>query len=162
MIPNGMARDPTVPDRRWTVVYDRDCGFCKWLLSYLLAWDRSLRLRPLALGTPEADRLLSDLPPDVRATSWHLIDPNGRRRSGGAALPELLRLLPAGSAPASLLDTIPGVTDRGYRWVAEHRSMLSRGVPASLKRRAGRVVRERELATAPPDDPPGSANRPAP
>lgn len=150
MIPNGMARDPTVPDRHWTVVYDGDCGFCKWLLSYLLAWDRSVRLRPLALGTPEADRLLSDLPPEVRSASWHLIDPAGARRSGGDALPELLRQLPGGGPPASVLDRIPGVTDRGYRWVAEHRSLLSKGVPSRLKRRAGRAVREREVATAPP------------
>jgi predicted DCC family thiol-disulfide oxidoreductase YuxK len=155
MIPNGMARDPTVPDRRWIVVYDGNCGFCKWLLSYLLAWDRAVQLRPLALGTPEADRLLSDLPPEVRTASWHLIDPTGGRRSGGAALPQLLRLLPGGGPPASLLATIPGVTDRGYRWVAEHRSLLSKGVPSRLKRRAGRAVHAREAVTARPGDPSG-------
>jgi predicted DCC family thiol-disulfide oxidoreductase YuxK len=25
---------------RWIVLYDADCGFCNWLLAWLLRWDR--------------------------------------------------------------------------------------------------------------------------
>jgi len=79
--------------------------------------------------------------------SWHLISPTGARISGGAALPRLLRLLPGGRTPATLLARFPRLTDRGYRWVAEHRSGLSRGIPAGAKQRATERVRERERLT---------------
>jgi predicted DCC family thiol-disulfide oxidoreductase YuxK len=128
----------------WTVLYDGDCGFCKWLLSGLLQWDRAERLRPVALQRPEADELLSDLSTEQRMASWHLVSPDGERRSGGAALPPLLRLLPAGRLPAAAFARAPRITDRGYRWVAEHRSQLSRWVPSGLKRRAARRVESRE------------------
>jgi predicted DCC family thiol-disulfide oxidoreductase YuxK len=135
---------------RWTVVYDADCGFCKWLLAGLLRWDRAVRLRPIALQRPEAGDLLSDLAPEERMASWHLISPTGERSSGGAAVAPLLRLLPGGRAPAAAFARFPGVTERGYRWVADHRSRLSRSVPTGAKQRAGERVarRERSLGTS--------------
>jgi predicted DCC family thiol-disulfide oxidoreductase YuxK len=78
--------------------------------------------------------------------SWHLISPTGARSAGGAALAPLLRLLPGGRVPAAAFARLPALTERGYRWVAEHRSQLSRWVPAGLKRRADERVRERERA----------------
>ena len=126
------------------VLYDADCGFCKWLLAGLLRWDRAERLRPLALQRPAADELLSDLGPAERMASWHLISPTGTRRSGGAALAPLLRLLPRGRVPAAAFARFPKLTERGYRWVAEHRSQLSRWVPTSFKRHASERVRQRE------------------
>jgi predicted DCC family thiol-disulfide oxidoreductase YuxK len=134
--------------RRWTVLYDADCGFCIWLLSCLLRWDRGTRLRPIALQRSEADGLLGELAPAERMASWHLISPAGERRSGGAAVAPLLRLLPAGRFAAAAFARFPGLTDRGYRWIAEHRSRFSRFVPAGAKRRAAERVRrpEREAA----------------
>jgi predicted DCC family thiol-disulfide oxidoreductase YuxK len=126
-----------------TVIYDRDCGFCRWSLSLLLRADRHRRLRPLALGTPEADELLADLTPEQRSASWHLVSPDGRRASAGAGLPAVLVLLPGGRVPASVLARQPGVTERGYRWVADHRSKLSRVLPRSAKRRATRLIDDR-------------------
>jgi predicted DCC family thiol-disulfide oxidoreductase YuxK len=113
-------------DGRWTLLYDADCGFCRRTLAALLRWDREDRLRPIALQDAETDELLRDLAPEERMASWHLISPAGERRSGGAALPPLLRLLPAGGVPAAVFARFPRLTDRGYRWVAEHRSQLSR------------------------------------
>ena len=126
------------------VLYDADCGFCKWLLAGLLRWDRAERLRPLALQRPGADELLLDLGPAERMASWHLISPTGTRRSGGAAVAPLLRLLPRGRVPAAAFARFPKLTERGYRWVAEHRSQLSRWVPTSFKRHASERVRQRE------------------
>jgi predicted DCC family thiol-disulfide oxidoreductase YuxK len=137
-------RDATLPERRWTVVYDADCGFCKWLLSAVLRWDRAARLQPIALQRSEADDLLQELTPAERMASWHLISPAGERHSGGAAVPPLLRMLPAGRFPAAGFAQFPGLTEHGYRWVAEHRSHLSRWVPSSAKQRASRRVHERE------------------
>jgi predicted DCC family thiol-disulfide oxidoreductase YuxK len=130
--------------RRWAVLYDADCGFCKWLLSAVLLWDRAARLHPIALQRSEADDLLQELTPAERMASWHLISPTGERRSGGAAVPPLLRVLPAGRLPAAGFARFPRLTDRGYRWVADHRSQLSRWVPSSAKQRAGQRVHQRE------------------
>ena len=55
------------------MIYDADCGFCKWSLALLLSLDRRGELRPLALGTAEADRLLADLTVAERNASWHLV-----------------------------------------------------------------------------------------
>jgi predicted DCC family thiol-disulfide oxidoreductase YuxK len=132
MIPIDMARDPNT----WAVLYDPECGFCRWSLAGLLALDRSGRLRPVALGTPEAGSLLMELTPEQRGASWHLVAPDGRRWSAGAAAPPLLRLLPGGRAPGALLASMPRATERVYRWVADHRSTLSRLIPVSAKRRA--------------------------
>ena len=125
---------------RATVIYDADCGFCKFSLALLLAWDRRTVLEVLALGSPEADRLLADLTPEQRNSSWHLVDESGRRNSAGAALAPLLTLLPGGRGPAALVARMPCVTERGYRWVVDHRGFLGRFVPARARRWADRVI----------------------
>jgi predicted DCC family thiol-disulfide oxidoreductase YuxK len=132
MIPIDTARDAS----RWVVLYDSDCGFCRWSLGRLLALDRRHALRPVELGSQEADTLLADMPPGERAASWHLVAPDGRRWSAGAAAQPLLRLLPGGRPPAALLARAPRLTERGYRWVADHRSTLGRLIPARAKTRA--------------------------
>ncbi len=144
MIPTGIDSDPIrnaaalrpQDPARWAVIYDPDCGFCRWSLARLLALDRDHALRPVALGTPEADALLADMPPGERAASWHLVSPDGQRTSAGAAAAPLLRLLPAGGPPAALLARAPRLTERAYRWVAEHRAWFSRAIPERSKRRA--------------------------
>ncbi len=124
---------PTV--HRPVVLYDDDCGFCKRLLSKFLAWDRRGVLRPVALQDPEADRLLGEMATERKMASWHLVTPDGEVRSGGAAVAPLLRLLPGGGAPAWLVDRIPTLTDRSYRWVAENRTALSRRIPGRERAR---------------------------
>ena len=133
-------------NHRWVVLYDADCGLCKWLLAGLLRADRAGRLRPIALQRPEAGELLPDLVPAERMASWHLVSPTGVRRSGGAAVAPLLRLLPRGRVPAVAFARFPRLTELGYRWVAEHRSQLSRWVPMSFKQHASERVRKREQA----------------
>jgi predicted DCC family thiol-disulfide oxidoreductase YuxK len=130
----------------WVVLYDADCDFCKWLLAKLLRRDRAGRLRPIALQRTEAIELLSDLAPAERMASWHLIPPGGERLSAGAALAALLRLLPSGRFPAVACERFPGLAERAYRWVSEHRSQLSSCVPERSKLRSGELVRQRERA----------------
>lgn len=137
-----MAGAPGPASQRWVVLYDSDCGFCMWLLAALLRWDRDGRLRPVPLEGPEAEERLADLDPVERMTSWHLIDPGGGRSSGGAAIAPLLELLPGGGLPAAIFGRFPGATARGYRWVAENRSGLSRWVPNGSKDRARALVGE--------------------
>ncbi len=143
---------PAFPGERgsaWAVIYDADCGLCAWLLAGLLRWDRGGRLRPLALQRSEADDLLGELTPAQRMDSWHLISPAGERYSAGAAVAPLLRLLPGGRPPAAGFARFPAPTDRGYRWVAAHRSQLSRWVPAGAKQRARECVDRRERERTP-------------
>jgi predicted DCC family thiol-disulfide oxidoreductase YuxK len=124
-----------------TVIYDPDCGFCRFSLALLLAWDRRhRRLHPLPLGTAAADRLLADLTEEQRNASWHLIRDDGIRTSAGAALAPALGLLPGGRAPARLFARFPGLSERGYRWVAEHRGLLGCFVGARARRWADGVI----------------------
>jgi predicted DCC family thiol-disulfide oxidoreductase YuxK len=77
------------------VLYDQDCGFCKWSLDKILAWDRSKRLRAVAIQSEEGDQLLAGVDPELRLTSWHLVT-DGKVFSAGAAAEPLARLLPGG------------------------------------------------------------------
>jgi predicted DCC family thiol-disulfide oxidoreductase YuxK len=145
-----------------TVIYDSDCGFCKWSLALLLSLDRRGALRPLALGTAEADRLLADLTVEERNASWHLVldsaAPSARpafgptapfRFSAGAAFAPALSLLPGGHIPAAAFARIPRATERAYRWVVAHRGALGRFVPGRARRWADRVIAAHDVGSRP-------------
>lgn len=140
MTPIDMARDAN----SWLVLYDSDCGFCRWSLAQVLALDRDRRLRPVAIGSPEAAELLADMPEHEREASWHLISPDGHRASAGAAAPPLLRLLRGGDVPAAALAAAPNLTERAYGFVADHRSWFGRLIPAGAKARADRAIERRQ------------------
>jgi predicted DCC family thiol-disulfide oxidoreductase YuxK len=142
MIPTTMARDAS----DWIVLYDADCGFCRWSLAQVLALDRERRLRPVAIASAEGDQLLADLSQSEREASWHLISPDGRRTSAGAAAPQLFRLLHGGWVPAKLLAAAPALTERAYRFVADHRSWFGKAIPADTRARADRLIERRQAA----------------
>lgn len=129
------------------VYYDRDCGFCRWALAWLLRWDRRRRLRPVAIQSAEGDRELGDLGAQ-RLASWHLVRA-GERHSGGRAFAPVLEELPGGRLPAALARRLEVVLIPAYDWVATHRRGLARFVPAGAKRRADRLVAERERGRHP-------------
>jgi predicted DCC family thiol-disulfide oxidoreductase YuxK len=138
------------------VIYDSDCGFCKWSLALLLSLDglgrrrsASRALRPLPLGTAEADRLLGDLSVEERNASWHLVDEQGARTSAGAALAPALRLLRGGQIPAAAFARFTRPTERTYRWVVKHRGRLGRFVPARARRWAERVIATHDVEASP-------------
>ena len=125
------------------VFFDADCGFCRWAVDKLLAWDRAGRLRPAPLQGPEAERLLPGLSEETRMASWHLVL-DGKVYSGGAAAAPLLRLLPGGRPLAPVVAAFPGVSDRAYRLVARNRDRFGRlaGRGArSIPRGAGKPLR---------------------
>lgn len=108
------------------VLYDEDCGFCKWSLDKILAWDRAERVRPVAIQSEEGARLLAPVAPDARLDSWHLVRDDGKLFSAGAAAAPLARLLPGGRPLAAVFAAFPGVTERAYSFVARHRSWFAR------------------------------------
>ena len=108
------------------MLYDEDCGFCKWSLQKILAWDRSERLRPVPIQSDEGRRLLAPLVPDARLDSWHLVTTDGTLFSAGAAAEPLARMLPGGRPLGALFHAFPGFTERSYRYVARHRDRWAR------------------------------------
>ena len=130
------------------LLYDADCGFCKWTVSGVLAWDRHRRVAPVAIQSAHGAALLGDLDPGERLASAHLVAPGGERVSAGAAAAPLLRLLPGGRLPAAGIARLPRLTSRAYDWVANHRSQLSRAVPDAMKRRASARVERAEAERA--------------
>ena len=125
------------------LLYDRDCGFCRWCTSVLLAWDRRRLLRPVAIQSAEGARLLADLEGPARLASWHLVDRGGRRHSGAAALGPLMNHLPLGAPLGALARAFPSTADRAYRAVAAHRSRLGRLIGAGARSRADRRIGDR-------------------
>lgn len=111
---------------RHVLLYDQDCGFCRWAVDRILRWDGRGRVRAATIQGSDGERLLGDLDPRERLASWHLVAPGGRRYSGGAAAAPLARLLPFGVPVALLAETFPGMTERAYRWVADNRGRLGR------------------------------------
>jgi predicted DCC family thiol-disulfide oxidoreductase YuxK len=128
---------------RPALLYDADCGFCRWSVARVLAWDRAERLRPVAIQDPEGQRLLAEMAADERLTSAHLVTVDGRVLSGGAAAPEVLRLLPGGRPLAAVAAAVPGLTERAYRAVANNRTVFGRLISEGAKARARRRIAQR-------------------
>jgi predicted DCC family thiol-disulfide oxidoreductase YuxK len=108
------------------VLYDRDCGFCRWSADRIRAWDRHGGLTFTAIQDPDATAWLAGMDRAAMSGSWHLVERGGRVWSAGAATPHLLARLPGGRPLAALARTFPGVTDRAYAFVSRHRSHLGR------------------------------------
>jgi predicted DCC family thiol-disulfide oxidoreductase YuxK len=110
----------------WSILYDEDCGFCKWSLDKLLAWDRRELLRPVPIQSDEGQSLLGEIPANERLESFHVVSPSGEVRSAGTAAEPLARLLPGGRPLAATFRAFPGLTERGYQLVARNRNRLAR------------------------------------
>jgi predicted DCC family thiol-disulfide oxidoreductase YuxK len=118
--------------------YDGDCGFCRWCVGKVLAWDRDRVIVPLAIQSPESAELLDGVEPERRLDSWHFRDRDGTVFSAGAAFPPLLRLLPGGSPLAAVASRWPRGVERGYRLVAANRGALGSLVTDGARARAER------------------------
>jgi predicted DCC family thiol-disulfide oxidoreductase YuxK len=108
------------------ILYDEDCGFCKWSLDKILVWDRSKRLRPVPIQSPEGERLLAGFDPETRLDSWHLVRSDGTLFTAGAAAEPLARNLPGGRPLAFFFRAFPRFTERAYRFVADRRDRWAR------------------------------------
>lgn len=107
--------------RATLVLYDADCGICVALADAL----SRRHVAVASLGSPVADACLGDLSRRDRYRAFHAIDAEGRRLSGGAAVPLALRALGRHGA-ARAAEAMPGPTDLAYRALARSRRVLSR------------------------------------
>jgi predicted DCC family thiol-disulfide oxidoreductase YuxK len=124
------------PERRATVLYDRDCGFCRWSLAWVLGFDFEKRLRPVALQEREAKALLPKLDPETLFASAHLVLPDGTSYSGGDAVAPVLRLLPGGLPLSIVAGALSPFSRLAYRWIARYRGPLGRALSAGMVARA--------------------------
>src|SRR5689334_15653134 len=133
---------------RTILLYDSDCGFCRWSLGKVLAWDRRTRLQPLSLQSRDAKALLAGMPEEERMSSWHLVAPDGEVRSAGAGFAPLLRLLPGGSPLGAFAARMPRLMERGYRFIAGNRGLWGKLVTDGARRRADKRIAARLAAEA--------------
>jgi predicted DCC family thiol-disulfide oxidoreductase YuxK len=120
------------------LLYDADCGFCRWSVERVAAWAGRRAIRLVPLQDDEADRLLAGFTEEDKMRSWHLVASDGRVYSGGAVAPPLLRLLPGGRPLAAATSAFPTLTERTYRRVSGNRRLFGR-----MLRSARRLVSRR-------------------
>jgi predicted DCC family thiol-disulfide oxidoreductase YuxK len=132
---------------RAALLYDDDCGFCRWSVARILRRDMAKSLQPLAIQGPDGSQLLASVAPERRLESWHLVL-GERVFSGGDVFAPLLRLLGRPGA-AALLDRAPRMTNWAYYAVAGRRSLFGSLVPRSAKRRADALIQERSQVAQP-------------
>ena len=118
------------PERDW-LLYDADCGLCKFVVARVLEVNH--RVRPVALQDPFAAELLPGLTQEERLRSFHMVDATGGVHSAGAGLVELI----------PFLRRFPRVADRLYWLVAGNRDRLGRFIPGFARRQANRRIASR-------------------
>jgi predicted DCC family thiol-disulfide oxidoreductase YuxK len=130
------------------VLYDADCGFCRWAMAWALRRDRRHALVPVPIQSQLGGELLADVSPGERLRSAHVVRDDGSRRSGGAAAADVLSALPATRALGRLARGLPGATALLYRVVAGRRETFGRLVGGEARRRADRLLAAASAATA--------------
>jgi len=87
------------------ILYDVDCGFCRWSVAKVLAWDRRAKLGVLPIQSPEGARILAALDRPAQLASWHfLTSPTAMSAPAARSSAPVLRLLPGGTALAALVN----------------------------------------------------------
>ncbi len=122
--------------RRYTVIYDGDCGVCSRSVKLLAKWDRNQDLEIIPSQTPGVCERFPWIPPRAYVESIQVIRcSDGRTWQAAAALEELLNVLPKGRL-ISWLFSIPfarPLADRFYRWFARNRYRMGCGEHCAVR-----------------------------
>ncbi len=128
------------------LVYDADCGFCRWSVAVLLDRDQRGALEPMTIDEADSRGLLDSVEPIDRTRSAHVVLPDGQVLSGGSGVRALAARVP-GAAPIGVLARVaPRLVDLAYRAIATNRMRISRLVPADAKRSADLRLADRRRA----------------
>jgi len=130
------------------VLYDLDCGFCRWTAAWIVRLDPGERLVAAPIQSPLGSELLADLPPADRLAAAHMIDDEGRRHSAGAAAAEVISALDRTHVLARVARISPRTTDRLYGAVARRRMYFGRFVGRKARERADRLLEASGVTTA--------------
>ena len=79
-------------------------------------------------GDPDRAELAAHVADRRLGQALHVVLPSGRVESGGRAVMEIVFVLPGGLLfrPWALIPGLPEAIELGYRWVADHRSVMAR------------------------------------
>ena len=112
--------------RDHALLYDADCGFCRFSAKTMLRLDDDQRLRAVAIQSEEGERLLTEVPVELRLQTFHLVTPGGTVLSGPDAAAPLARLLRGGHVPSRAMRRFPGQTAAAYRFISRYRGVWGR------------------------------------
>ena len=107
---------------------------------------RDQRLRLHAIQSPLGERLLADVPEDLRLESAHLIDGEGQLFSGGEAAAPIAAALPRLAPTAPLLRRLSRPVNASYNLIAANRVRIGRLVGNSSRERADRAIAAHQVA----------------
>jgi predicted DCC family thiol-disulfide oxidoreductase YuxK len=110
--------------RSVTILYDDDCGFCRWSADRIRRLDSRGVLAFVPIQGEVGRILLGAVPPELRLASMHAVTPDGRVWSGGEAVRVIFVELPFGAALSHVAAAFPELTDRLYRFVAANREVF--------------------------------------
>jgi predicted DCC family thiol-disulfide oxidoreductase YuxK len=130
------------------VLYDADCGFCRWAMAWALGHDHQRSLIAVPIQSQLGSQLLADLSPSERLDAAHIVRDDGSRDSGGDAAAEVLAMLPQTRALGRLARRLPIPTAALYGLVATHRHGVGRFVGGQARRRADRLLQAQRVTTA--------------
>jgi predicted DCC family thiol-disulfide oxidoreductase YuxK len=130
------------------VLYDADCGFCRWAMAWALGHDPRRALVAVPIQSQLGAQLLEELSPSERLDAAHVVRDDGGRESGGAAAAEVLGALPRTRALGRLARRLRAPTAALYGLVAAHRHGFGRFVGAGARRRADRLLQAERITTA--------------
>jgi predicted DCC family thiol-disulfide oxidoreductase YuxK len=116
-------------EQAW-LLYDADCGLCKFAVARVLELDRRHRFRPLALQDPRAAELLPGMTEEERMASFHIVEADGSIDSAGEGLEALF----------PPLKRVPRLASRGYWLGANNRDRLGKLIPDAARRQAERRI----------------------
>jgi predicted DCC family thiol-disulfide oxidoreductase YuxK len=125
------------------VLYDRDCGFCRWSVAQLLRLDRDGALEPVAIQSQTGGELLKSVPTELRLSSAHAVTESGEVFSGGDAATVIAPHLTGGRFLRPLAAAFPPLTRAGYDMVAGHRQSVGRLVSKRSRDAADSLLAER-------------------
>jgi predicted DCC family thiol-disulfide oxidoreductase YuxK len=130
------------------VLYDADCGFCRWTMAWATRRDHRHLLVPVPIQSPLGSELLADVVPSERLRSAHVLRDDGGRRSGGAAVGDVLSVLPPTRVLGRLAHSLPRTTALLYDVVAARRRSFGRLVGNQAGRRADELLGAASATTA--------------
>lgn len=146
---SGVAVSSSSPSQETVIVlYDADCGFCRWTMAWAMRRDRRHLLVAVPIQSPLGSELLVDVLPSDRLRSAHVFRDDGCRRSGGAAAADVLSALPLTRALGRLAHSLPRATALLYGVVAARRQSFGRLVGKEARRRADDLLEAWSVTTA--------------
>lgn len=130
------------------VLYDADCGFCRWAMAWAVRRDHHHLLVTAPIQSPLGCELLVDVLPNDRLRSAHVVRDDGCRCSGGAAAADVLSALPPTRALGRLARSLPRTAALLYGVVAARRKSFGYLVGDEARRRADDLLEATSVTTA--------------